>query len=424
MSSMFELDVYNRVGGSPQEPTNRSIDADNSILLRLIPWYVLACCLAFAVLATLKAYPNWDMLGYIASIKSLSADNAEQLHAEIYAGAKAYLSDAEYHELINKDSYRQTMAQNPELFELQIPYYQIRWLFLALIAALGAVGINPFLAGHIVASVSAALAGFILFKAFQRSVAPVLWLVFPLLFALSGALETARMYSPDAMALLVFALAFYTFRYQHWLFFVVIALAVFVRTDLIVLVALSSVLCIALRPKLSLPAILSFLVAGGFYLLINSVTGNHGWAAVHYYVFESNMQATDPRVFSDHVLTIAQYFGAILRNLPNVFFYPPLLLFVASMIISVYLVYILASNASSSDKIRGAYQSGTWVSIWSLINNDPRAVALILGVLYLIAHFVLFPLLDTRFFAGPYLIGLLCCLSYLSQLAERHQISR
>lgn len=373
--------------------------------------YVATCCIAFAVLASSKGFPNWDMLGYVASIRSVSTVDAGSLHAGIYADAKAYLSAADYEELVAKDSYRQTMAADAELFSLQIPYYKIRWLFLGLISALESLGVHVFSAGHIIAASAASIAGFVLYSTFKNSISAYMWLLFPLVFALSGALETARIYSPDALSLLFFALTFYLYVKEHWLFFVLLAVSVFVRTDLIVLVGLCATLLFLSRPALRVPATLSFLLALGFYFLINTLSGNHGWAVVHYYVFESNMQAADPRLFAEHSVSLGSYLGAIARAVPTVFYYPALLYFLFCSVLSALL---LARKAK--------FYNGLWRTFLAQL-EDPRFVAILVANLYVIAHFVLFPLLDTRFFAGPYFITALCFLSLISEEMD-HSVTK
>lgn len=388
----------------PNRTTDSLLDPSHSGLVSCV--YVGLCAAAFVLLASVLGESNWDMLGYIASIKIFSYPDAEALHALVYSQARAELPAHHYADLIGRDSYRQVMASNPELFQVQVPYYQIRVIFLTLVSAVESLGVSIITAGHLVSACASGLAAFLFYPALKSRVAPALWLLFPAVFILVGALDSARQFSPDSLAFLVFSALFLSYLKRHWSFYLVFVLAVGVRTDLIVLLVFCTLYAWLMEPEHRLRISLAFVIAFVLYKTINTVTGNYGWAASHYHVFETGMQATDPRQFSDHVVTLQSYFRAIVVNAYKIAFHPELWVALMSAFVSA-LVFMKG----------GEWQGGRsiWATIQGAFRSEPLLAPWLISLMYIAAHYVMFPLLETRFFVGCYAILVFTFLAVLSR---------
>lgn len=390
----------------------------------LLSLYVLACCILFALLSFYRAIPNWDQLAYVASIHSVSGMSASQLHDEVYSSAKSHHSDDHYNELVAADDYRKTMASDPELFALQLPYYKIRPLFLMMIAGVEQAGFDMFAAGKIISALSCALAGLILFVAFARDVAAPLWLLFPAIFVAAGGYETARLFSPDSIAFLVVALLYLTYRKEHWSFFLVLALSVFVRTDMILLVVICTMAILVYRPRYRVAALSCAVAALIAYQLVNHFAGNYGWAAVFHFVFESNMQATDPRLFQDQTMSPGRYFSTLISRMNGVLYYPEC---VFAILASGLIGYTLLMQSSSARLRNQSFAEHTISRLkWLLCEglSQPMMLPVFVSVAYIGGHFALFPLLETRFFVGPYFIILLTLVGLFANSIDTQRNAR
>lgn len=378
---------------------------------RYVSIYVVFCCLVFTVLGIVAGEPNWDMLGYVASIWSFYYESPELLHAAVYESARAALSTADFAEISGKNEYRRVMAKDPELFYLQIPYYQIRVLFLTLIAGLEKAGMDIFFAGRLISSAAGALGAYVLYLSFRKNISPIFWILFPAVYILAGVLDTAFQYTPDTMAFLVFALVTYAFLQDKSYLGLILVFSVFVRTDLIVLVAIYCAYAFLFLPGKRVQTVAVFILTAICYLSINSAVGNYGWSAVHYFVFESDMRATDPREFADYTVTVGNYFSAIFKHLPTMVIYPPLWFYLLASLSWLILFLDLETRfrqQSEHESTSPIEKLLTW------LEKDKAIALLAISSVYIVAHFVLFPLLETRFFIGPYMIAALCFLSLLS----------
>jgi len=73
---------------------------------------------------------HWDMLGYAASLMSLTGMDIGTLHETVYSEMQNFTSKAKFEELVGSTSYRVSMYQDAEAFAQQIPFFKIRVLFI------------------------------------------------------------------------------------------------------------------------------------------------------------------------------------------------------------------------------------------------------------------------------------------------------
>jgi hypothetical protein len=114
------------------------------------------------------------------------------------------------------------------------------------------------------------------------------------------------------------------------------------------------------------------------------------------------MSATHPLEYSSIVITLPQYFSEVFANLGGFIDEPPMLLFLALVLFQFILVLILGDA-----KVK---------LFFAELNRHKPLVLTMMSVLYVTSHYLLFPLLENRFFVAEYMIallGLLVVISYL-----------
>ncbi|MEE9327298.1 MAG: hypothetical protein V3U71_08365 [Cocleimonas sp.] len=347
------------------------------------------------------------MLGYAASAVSYENTDTDYIHRTVYDQFKQYASEEKYLELTENHTYRKVMSSDPEAFSQQIPFYKIRILFTLLILGLVKIGINVFTASHLITAAFSCSGILVFYYAFRRYIHPYFWSVVPIFFILFGAHDVARMVTADSLAFLWVGLICYSFLEQRWLaFFTLLILSVLVRTDMIILVTLFLFYLFVFKKNIRIASLITLLLSVGAFIFVNKYTGNYGWSTVFYYALVSDMMATHPEVYSTYGINITQYFTALFSNLSLFFYDIPTLFFEA--FVSLQLIILLLTK-----KVNQTYKS---------LLNLPMFILTLISIAYVFSHYLLFPLLDSRFFVGQYFLTGLILLTAISQLIEKNKL--
>ncbi len=372
----------------------------DSLFVHFFMW--LAVVVLFFV-AIKKPIQTWDILGYVAVVESQNTAQKDNVHNTVYSELKKYANDEEFNSLANSSDYRKTMYQDADAFNQQIPFYKMRIIFIALISLVSAFGINVFLASHLVVAASATLGLMAFYYAYRKLIHPAFWLIVPLLFIVLEGLGIARLVTADPLAFLWIGLISYAFIHKKWLFlFGLLASSVLVRTDLLLFVLIMITYLILFKPALRVGSGVTLIVSIGAYWFANHYADNYGWSTVFYYAIVSDMSATHPLEYSSIVITPMQYLTEILSNLGGFIDEPPLLLFSALVLFQCIIVLILRDVKTKQ-------------FLTELSRHKPLVLT-IMSVLYVAAHYLLFPLLENRFFVAEYMIALLGLLVVVSNL--------
>ena len=362
--------------------------------------------LAVAVLffvAIKKPVQTWDILGYAAVVEAQKSDDKMAVHSAVYRDFKAYASDEEFNDLVNSSDYRKTMHNDVEAFNQQIPFYKMRVLFIALIALVTGLGLNVFFASHLVVAAAATLGLMAFYYAYRRLIHPAFWLVVPMFFIVLEGLGIARMVTADPLAFLWTGLISYAFIHKRWIFlFGLLASSVLVRTDMLLFVIIMLTYFIIFKPKLRFASALTLVASVSTYWFANNYADNYGWSTVFYYAIVSDMSATHPLEYSSTVITPAQYLSEVVSNLGGFIDEPPLLLFSALVLFQFILVFILL-NANTRILI-------------TEVNKQKPLLLTVVSILYVATHYLLFPVLENRFFVAEYMIALFGLLVVISNL--------
>lgn len=385
------------------------------ILVRIAQLVVFTTALFVLAHAVKNPTQNWDMLGYVASVISLEHDNPEEIHALVYHQFKDYADAESFAKLTDDNGYRETMLKDADAFYQQIPFYKIRILLILMIAGLVKLGINIYTASHLLSAVLTATAVVTFYYAFKQRIHPLLWLFLPVIVVLFNIHEFAQRVTADSLAFLWLGLMSYSFLHQNWkLFFVFLATSVWVRTDLIVLVALFSVYFLFFKPELRRCTLIAGFFAVIAYLAINQMVGNYGWSTVFYYAVISDMAATHPLEYDALGVSVNEYIAAVLSNIGMFFSGRELLLFEVSLITYFLLIAFREKSAElvAVDRFQVNHRAEYPVM------NEPVFILVVISLLYVLIHYLLFPLVFERFFIGQFLLTTLGMFTIISAVQK------
>jgi len=204
---------------------------------------ILSCTVlaSVALLAYFTPYYDWDLVAYVGSAIALHEKDSRAIQAGAYAALRRELPADDYTEIVSGSEFRRDVARNADHFRQQLPFYQIRPLYLWIIAALHAGGLG-FVAGTRILSSAAMLAiGVLLFFWMRRYTADALAQVAtPLLLVTPVIFTSARTGSPDALSALLVLIGVYEVSERNRMVYgaVFLLVSLLLRTDNAIFVVL------------------------------------------------------------------------------------------------------------------------------------------------------------------------------------------
>ncbi len=259
---------------------------------KLAAYVVVPYLCFFALLsawAILQPQYTWDLLGYIGC--SVDSKDPRVIHRAAFDAVRSISTDKE---MQVDNPYRVDVSANPYHFAEQLPFYSIKPVYVALVKGLHRLGM-PFPKAAVAVS---AASSFLLALLLWLWLAPYLSGL-PLAAACSlimlspNVLALSRWATPDCLATLVAAAAFYLILERKWYFWgsSLLLLDVWVRTDALVLAGIVFAVLLV-RRKLDIVQFAALsLLALGSYFTINHFAGNYGWPALFYNSFLGGLVA-------------------------------------------------------------------------------------------------------------------------------------
>ena len=116
----------------------------------VLAWLVMAViALGIAGYAIYRPAGNADLIEYIAVVHQWEGATGADLSARTYADLDALLDDDQYADVtgtqgitaLGRDAYLAKIKADPEALRQQLPFYSVKPLYPALMAALGVVGV-------------------------------------------------------------------------------------------------------------------------------------------------------------------------------------------------------------------------------------------------------------------------------------------
>jgi hypothetical protein len=348
--------------------------------------------LGFFSMGALRPLYNWDVIPYAALAKEVRGAGGQ---AEAYEDLRAAASLTQFEPLVY-GPFRDRAYRSASFFTAILPFYKIKPFYVLLSSAIGALLGSDVEGAHVVAAISAMFA--VLFSYMMarylldppaRIVVAAAWLVF-------GGAILARLATPDALAALLCLVLAHVYlsrpaRLLYGILLTVVAmLLVATRTDYIIFVATLVVADVALVGRDRLSALISLAAACITVAIINHFSGNYGWAALVNFTF---INGWDSLIVVDNNLPLVKYVHFL--------FYRFHYLFDSSdgnyngdgglFLIICLILIVLAWHYTKFDKSNIMYL---------------RCRSLVLALLlFLLAHFAMFPDPWQRFFIAPYVLS-------------------
>ncbi len=354
--------------------------------------YYVACSLVLLAFSVLRPYHNWDMIAYAACARSFQVHDREVLHATTYAELERSVP-ADTYRVLTSGPYRQTVSEDAEAFAQQLPFYQIRILYNALVFLLATTGVSVFLATHLVSALAAIAGLWVVLLVFRPYVNTYLLFLVPPFAVVFGLLDVAKYGTPDGLAFLVVCLMACFLVRQNRGVLIVLPLSVLVRTDLIVLAILVAFYLVFVIRQWRFAAIVSLATAVAGYALVNAAYGHYGLSVTYYMTFvEAVAYPADAGIgigLRDYLAILAGNARGILTN-------------------AAFLVFIMVSVLIAAKTI-GRMADLEGKTMKSLL------FVFVLSFVYVIVHIVVFPEIEERFFVGQYVLSLVVLFSLLSR---------
>jgi hypothetical protein len=290
---------------------------------------------ALLLIAAVAAYRttdrdwNWDALAYIGCAASWSESDPAKIHDQAYTEARRQMPADVYQLLTESNAYRRDLARNPSHFVEQLPFYNGKVLYVALIVGLHRMGASYVGAMKILSAAGFFALGLVFFRWAQDYVRPLPASILSAALMMSAPVwNLARTFSPDALSVAIITAGFYALFAvaparainQRWAAAIpAIALliaAIFVRNDTLLLtVFVIGYLAVASRSPVRLKrsqaaALILLLVAS--VLALGHLTGGYGWRMSFYHGLVERVPA--PAEVQEPVITVADYLHAAARS--------------------------------------------------------------------------------------------------------------
>jgi hypothetical protein len=368
-------------------------DSDLAERTALLCAVVTSMALFLYTVLTPVSIDNWDILGYAAAALTLLENNVSTVHAEVYGALHSMVDTHSYQLFVNESTYRHVMATDVSAFEQQIPFYKIRLLFILPVSLLSMAGLNPLFSCKLVAGAFLAGGFMLMYLASRRQLSPLFLMSLPAIYFLADGLSLSRLITADAATFFWVALAYFAFMKNSRYFLLVLALSVLTRADLLIFVVLMLTYLGFYSTQKMLHLMSSFILALLIYIALYHWSGSYGWSTTFYFVFVSKLSATHPAIYSYEKISLSDYFYALRAGL-----YLELYLLIAAVSFIGHLLYQYCVSEKMETLVaqcRRYYRDCMFDRNlgWSMV-----------GVGYIVAHFLLFPALWSRFFVAPIMI--------------------
>jgi len=342
----------------------------------------------FGSLALWEPDLDWDMLAYVANASQLVDEKPiNELHSSVYENLKNTVPDEAYQQLIGTPS-RAVLSEDPEAFRQTIAFfYDTRVVYTGLLAGLITLGVEPFFGSYLISVICAIASILLLARLLPIRFPFAMCLALPCIAMSCGLFTVARISSPDALATLT-TIVLYWMLIRNWklLLLLLMPLCVFIRTDLIVLLALfyAYFLLNNRYPKI-LVFVSGFATLAMYWVLNHMIVEGDPWTSLIGYKYGE--KPTHPEEFSFSI-SISDYMYYLFLGAKTASYTPMLFIFGA---ISVAGISLFSSRFFYNSTGKPVTQQHADV-LFLLVSN----------VIYVVLHFLLFPVLWVRFFAAQY----------------------
>jgi hypothetical protein len=241
------------------------------------------------------------------------------IHADVYETAQKNLPAKKYNNLINpKDKYRIKMAEDAAAFETQLPFFNIKPVYLIMIFIFFKLGTSltyATLVPSLIAFFFMNLVAYFWCKKFSLS--PAAFAIVLTLICIAT-IPLATRSNPDGVACLFIMVGSFFFLEAKNLFLTVLflVLAILTRPESIIFSFILYAIILAGKWKRKIPVFISaiyILILVLVYFIPLKIMSNPGWSTLFYHAFVDN--TANPLV--KQTITIPLYLQVIRQNILN-----------------------------------------------------------------------------------------------------------
>lgn len=353
---------------------------------------LIATALIILTFGLLKPLRNWDMIMYVAAAYYKDGHRGPDLTRKTYGEIKKTVSSKKFSTLI-AGKYRETVFEDPSSLEQQIPFYSIRVGYIELIRLLKKAGLNYAKSTYVISAVFASLSVLVLGGIILKTAVPIGML--PVVVAVTGYTELARLSTPDAMACFFSLLGIYglmTKGRMGRVVFLVAAILPLIRTDFILLSGLLTLYTYLYGSRFL--SLFSLLLSVSFYMLINKLNGNYGYLTLFNFTLIGSLTPYPADIAISHQFT--DYLIPYALLLDNLIFHSHSVIYV----LSLYLLWL------KRDQVK---------------NRTDFYCLLGVPFVFTLAHILLFPSAQYRFFVFSASLILVWSLGFLDNQQENRK---
>jgi hypothetical protein len=333
------------------------------------------------------------MIGYIAAAKSFEEHDFDSLHSFTYNELRLSVPSETYDQLVSGDFQHTVSADSSALKEV-LPFYQIRPVYTGLIFLLYKTGVNIGFATHIISGVAVVAAVAILYLMSVSFLAKPLIYALPPLAVIFGIPDLAQSSSPDGLAFLAVLLSAHLYLCKRIApLLLLFPIMIGIRTDLILFTTPFLLCILVLERSNKWGVVLSLFLSIAVYLAIGRYWENPGWSTIFHFTL---VQIRTHPISMPPVLTVRQYCEALLSGTRGLRSNKAFILY---SLMAAYSLYYLATSSSISN-----HSKTKTASLLGAIRSS-SAVLAVVCVVFVVSHFLAFPVMWDRFFSGPWLIG-------------------
>jgi hypothetical protein len=347
---------------------------------------IITAAVIILVYGVLKPERNWDMVAYVAAAYHKDGYRGADLTKQTYGEIKKEVSDKRF-SLLTTGEYRETVFRDPSSLEQQLPFYSIRFAYIELIRLFKNLGLSYTKSTYVISAIFASLAVLVLGLIVLETAVPIALL--PIAVAVTGYTEVARLSTPDAMACFFSLLGIYSLIRRGNLLFFIAATLPLIRTDFVLLSAL--LMAVTYFRGNRLVSLISLVSAVILYLSVTQLNGNYGYLTLFNFTFIGSLTPYP----ADIVLSsnLVDYLKPYAKLLDSLIAHPHAVIYV----LAFYLLWLKREKVG--DK-----------SMFLPLCGVP--------VVFTLAHMLLFPTDQYRFFVFSASLMLIWSLSLITQVTR------
>jgi len=360
---------------------------------------LLALAFSSVLLSLAAQEPAWnfDCVGYAGAARGWLEGATPITHRAVYEDLSRAAPRAAVDQIVRGSAYRKAVSEKPEVFALQLPLYQNKPLYVGLVAATTALGMNGISACFWISAVSfGAFALVFLTTALRLAPAWVAWTASALLLCAPPFLDLGRLATPDALAAAFSLGGVVTLVFSNRLRLgsVLLLLATLTRPDSILLV----LAVVGWRFRDHLRTVRSGIVGALLAVTIAAITlglsSQYSWSVLFQHTFGSRLLSVEQLEL--RAPTALEYWRTVRRGLSGDHVPHPTTAPLFGLV-SVLACAVLHRH----HRPRG--HTHLHLAVWVAA----------------VAHFLTFPLLADRFFAAHYATVVLLGLAAASEGSRR-----